>query len=241
MPNQPTISVIIPVYNEERTISSIVEIARTWGKSQEVIVVNDGSTDHTLEALRQFGSRIRLISYNKNHGKGYAMAKGVEAATGDLLMFLDGDITGLSHNDLDAMAGPVTDGNVDMVIGVARFWGVGSFEPFNEVSGERVLRKTALLPHLKALRVAGRGAEFLINDIHKKKRVVSVRLAYVFILGKMDKQPAPEALLEYVKEAREFLVQIVKIQSKDLPPQAKRVFRIAQNYIKQALVYLQSP
>ncbi len=236
----PALSVIIPVYNEERTIGSIVEIARAWGVAQEVIVVNDGSTDHTLGALGQFGTTIRVLSYTKNQGKGYAMAKGIEAATGELLMFLDGDMTGLTFGDLDAMLAPATNGNADMVIGVARFWGVGSFEPFNDVSGERVLHKTVLTPHLKALRAADRGAEFLINDLHKKKRIIYVRLPHVYILGKMEKQALPEALRDYVKEAGEFLVQIVKIQSKDLPPQAKRVFLVAQNYIKLALTYLQS-
>lgn len=236
----PNITVIIPVYNEERTISSIVEITRTWGGAREIIVVNDGSKDHTRQALRQFGRSIRVISSTKNQGKGYAMASGVRAATGDLLMFLDGDITGLSHNDLTAMAGPVKNGHADMVIGVARFWSVGSFEPYNDVSGQRVMWKSAVLPHLNALRLAGRGAEFLINDIHKTKRIVSVRLPHVFIFGKMEKQTVPTAMLDYLKEAREFLVTIVKIQSNDLTPQAKHVFRITQRYIKQALEYFQS-
>ena len=236
----PTVSIIIPVYNEERTIGSIVEIARAWGKASEVIVVNDGSTDHTLGALRQFTKGIRVITSQKNQGKGYAMARGVEAATGELLMFLDGDLTGLTFADLDAMLAPATNGKFDMVIGVARFWGIGSFEPFNDVSGQRVLHKTVLASHLKALRLADRGAEFLINDLHKQKRIIYVRLPHVYILGKMEKQALPEALRDYVKEAGEFLVQIVKIQSKDLPPQAKRVFLVAQNYIKLALTYLQS-
>lgn len=238
---QPCISIIIPVYNEERTISSIVEIACTWEKAHEVIVINDGSTDHTRKALRQFETRAHVISYTKNQGKGYAMATGVKAATGEMLLFLDGDITGLTHNDLEAMAAPIIQGNADMVIGVARFWSVGSFEPYNDVSGQRVVWKKALLPHLKSLRVAGRGAEFLINDIHKTMRVVSIRLPHVFILGKMEKQALPAAMLDYLKEAREFLVTIVKIQSKDLTPQAKRVFRVTQNYINQALTYLQAP
>lgn len=236
----PTVSIIIPVYNEERTISSIVEIARSWGKASEVIVVNDGSTDHTLGALRQFTQGVRVITFRKNQGKGYAMARGVEEAAGELLMFLDGDMTGLSFGDLDVMLAPVTGGNADMVIGVARFWGVGSFEPFNDLSGQRVLHKKVFTGHLKDLRLADRGAEFLINDLHKQKRIVYVRLPHVFIFGKMEKQALPEALRDYVKEAGEFLVQIVKIQSKDLNPQAKRVFRVAQNYIKLALTYLQS-
>ncbi len=60
------ISVIIPVYNEERTISSIVEIVRTWGKASEIIVVNDGSTDKTDAALKQFSRTIKLLSYKNN-------------------------------------------------------------------------------------------------------------------------------------------------------------------------------
>lgn len=237
----PSISIIIPVYNEERTISSIVEITRAWDKAGEVIVVNDGSTDQTHQALRQFKTGVRVISYAKNHGKGYAMARGVAVAMGDLLMFLDGDITGLSHNDLDAMAAPIADGKADMVIGIARFWGIGSFEPFNDVSGQRVLYRTALTAHLKELRAASRGAEFLINDLHKKKRVTRVRLPHVFIFGKMEKQPLPEALQDYMKEAREFLVQITKIQGNDLSPYAKRALRTAQAYINKALDYLRLP
>lgn len=236
---KPTLSVIIPVYNEERTVSSIVEIVRTWGKASEIIVVNDGSTDKTDAALQQFKNTISLLSYKTNRGKGYALFRGVEKCKGEIVMFLDGDVVGLTHKDLDAMMRPVVGGKADMVIGVARFWGVGSFEPFNDVSGERVLYRNVLLPHLAALRHADRGAEFLINDLHKTKRILSVRLAHVYILGKMEKQPIPAAMLEYVKEAKEFLVQIVKLQTNDLTPQAKRVFRVAQSYINKALDYLQ--
>ena len=109
------------------------------------------------------------------------------------------------------------------------------------MSGQRILHRTALTAHLKELRAASRGAEFLINDLHKKKRITHVRLPHVFIFGKMEKQPLPEALQDYVKEAREFLVQVMKIQSNDLNPYAKRALRTAQTHINKALDYLRFP
>lgn len=69
---------VIPTYNNARTVADIVD--RTLAVCQAVIVVNDGSTDNTLEILRQFEGRISLISYRRNRGKGYALRRGLEAA-----------------------------------------------------------------------------------------------------------------------------------------------------------------
>ena len=66
------ISIIIPVFNEEKTISrvlkKILNLKLIWKK--EVIVVNDGSTDNTLKIIKKFKPR-RIISYSQNRGKGY--------------------------------------------------------------------------------------------------------------------------------------------------------------------------
>ena len=226
-----SLSVIIPVYNEERTIPSIVEILLSWSRAEEIIVVNDGSTDKTFAALKQFQKTIRLLSRKNNIGKGYSMAEGVLASTGELIMFLDGDVVGLTHKDLNAMIHPIIQGKSDMVIAVTNCWGTGSFEPFNSINGERVLWRKNV----------GNGVEIIINDIHTSKRVKTIKLPHVYILSKMEKVAVPEAMVQYVKEAGQFLKAIVAIQTNDLPPQAKRVFRVVQNYIKQALTYLQSP
>lgn len=234
-----TISVIIPVYNEERTISSIVEIVRTWAKANEIIVVNDGSTDKTASAVSQFNGSTRLIDRKINKGKGFSLAQGVRASSGEIIMFLDGDVVGLTHKDLESMLRPVLQGRTDMVIGVTNCWGVGSFEPYNSINGERVLKRSAIINHLKDFESVGNGVEFVINDIHKNKRVKTIKLPHVYILSKVEKAAVPEAMRLYVKEAAQFLKAIVQIQTNDLSPQAKRVFRVAQSYIKQALDYLQ--
>lgn len=110
------ISVIIPVHNEDRTIASIIQIIKSWGKAHEIIVVNDGSTDKTLKAIAQFKQDIIILSEKENHGKGYAMAKGIEKATGDIVLFLDGDLLGLTHQDLDRLVQPMLDKKADMTV-----------------------------------------------------------------------------------------------------------------------------
>lgn len=234
-----SISVIIPVYNEERTIPSIVEIIRTWGKASEIIVVNDGSTDKTARAVSQFNGSIRLIDRKGNKGKGFSLAQGVRASSGELTMFLDGDVVGLTHKDLDAMTTPVAMGKADMVIAVTNCWNVGSFAPYDSINGERVVWRKNIEEHLRKFEHVGNGVEFVINDIHKHKRVKTIKLPHVYILSKIEKAAVPEAMKLYVKEAAQFLKAIVQIQTNDLPPKAKRVFRVAQSYIKQALDYLQ--
>lgn len=238
MPN--TISVIIPVFNEERTISSVVEIVRSWGKASEIVVVNDGSIDKTEKALAQFSKSITILSRKQNKGKGFSMAEGVRASGGELIMFLDGDIVGLTHKDLDTMVRPIVTKKADMVIGVARFWHMGSFEPYNDLSGERVILRKNVVKYLRGMKDVGYGIELFLNDIHKNKRVVSVRLPHVFIIGKMEKQSMPDAARMYVKEARDLVAALIRQQASDIAgPAGTRVFRVAQSYIKQALDYLQ--
>lgn len=236
-----TLSVIIPVYNEERTVSSIIEIVRTWGKASEIIVVNDGSTDKTDAALKQFKDAILLISYKTNRGKGFALARGIEEGTGEMLMFLDGDVVGLTHKDLDAMMRPVLSGKADMVIGVARFWTMGPFTPFDDLSGERVVLRKYVMPLTVKMKYVGYGVELLLNEFFKNKRIIRVRLPHVFILRKIEKQSAPEAALSFVKEARELIAEVVRQQTTELTPQAKRIYRAIQLYLKQALYYFAEP
>lgn len=232
------VSVIIPVYNEVRTISSVIEIVRTWGKAVQIIAVNDGSTDKTLHALRKFTHDITILTRTTNKGKGYSLAQGIKEATGDLLMFLDGDLVGLTHKDLDALLEPVLSGQVDMTIGITNCWGIGTFEPFNQINGERVLHKKSVLSHLDKFKEVGNGVEFIINDLHKRKKISEIKLPYVYILSKSEKAPIQEAMLGYVKEAGQFLKAIVQMQTDTLTPQTRKVFRIAQSYIKRALDYL---
>lgn len=237
MKTDASISCIIPVFNEERTILSILEIVRNWGKASEIIVVNDGSQDKTLQALRSYGFNIQIITYEKNRGKGYAVSAGVKKSKGDIILFLDGDITGLTSKDLDAVITPLKSGSADMVLGLARFFSVGSFEPFNELTGIRTLRRKMIIDKCSQISRLGYGLELFLNDLYKDQRIRRVKLPFVFILGKMEKQSIPDAAKSYLIEARDLIAQIARQQRDELTPQAIKLYRGIARYLKQALEY----
>lgn len=86
----PTLSVIIPAYNRERTIAATIDSVLACGQAAEIIVVNDGSTDRTAEVVRDYGSRVSLIE-QANAGPSMARNNGFARSSGDVVAFLDSD------------------------------------------------------------------------------------------------------------------------------------------------------
>lgn len=89
---QPLVSVIIPTYNRERCIAEAIDsvLAQTYGQF-ELIVVDDGSTDATGDLLQSRVDRMRVIRMDGNQGPAAARNRGIAAAAGDLIAFLDSD------------------------------------------------------------------------------------------------------------------------------------------------------
>jgi len=92
------ISVVIPCYNEEKRFQKGLNHYLSYLKKQrypwELILVNDGSKDNTLKLMRTFAkdkSHVKIISYDKNHGKGYAIVQGIINAQGKYILFTDLD------------------------------------------------------------------------------------------------------------------------------------------------------
>ncbi|RLG29512.1 glycosyltransferase [Methanosarcinales archaeon] len=93
------VSIVIPIYNEEENVAllhqSITEVMRHTNKSYEIIMVDDGSTDSTLSVLRGIqknDSHLRIIKFRGNFGQSAAMAAGFEAARGETVVAMDGDL-----------------------------------------------------------------------------------------------------------------------------------------------------
>ncbi|MGQ9471694.1 MAG: dolichyl-phosphate beta-glucosyltransferase [Candidatus Aminicenantales bacterium] len=98
MSNQPFLSIIIPVFNEEKRLYHLDEVFAFFGKfpfSWEVVVVNDGSRDGTFEELKKWQARpeLEIISYDRNRGKGYAIKQGMMQAKGKHRLFMDIDLS----------------------------------------------------------------------------------------------------------------------------------------------------
>ena len=91
MQNDITISVVIPAYNCERYITrSIDSVLAQTRPVDEIIIVDDGSSDNTGEVVKRYGGKVRYIR-QENAGASVARNTGIEAATGDWIAFLDGD------------------------------------------------------------------------------------------------------------------------------------------------------
>jgi glycosyltransferase involved in cell wall biosynthesis len=95
----PKLSLFLPVYNEEENLprlnEKIFEAMARLGHGFEVIYVDDGSTDRSLELLRQFAARdarVRVVAFRRNYGQTAAMAAGIDAARGEVLIPMDADL-----------------------------------------------------------------------------------------------------------------------------------------------------
>jgi dolichol-phosphate mannosyltransferase len=92
----PTLSILIPCYNEENTIDTVIERVEQAplpdGWEREVIIVDDGSTDRSPELLAKYATRHRVIIRAANGGKGAALKTGLEAVTGDFVIIQDADL-----------------------------------------------------------------------------------------------------------------------------------------------------
>lgn len=148
-------SVIIPAYNEERTIErAIREIAGVFddfGKPCEIIVVDDGSSDRTAEIvlrIAESAALVSLIRLTKNQGKGAAVRAGVERSTGEIILFLDADLA--THPSEFKKFIPALQEN-DILIGsrTARGSVINSRQPFYRVLLGKLFNKLAVRWYLK--------------------------------------------------------------------------------------------
>ncbi len=117
------LSVIIPVYNEVQSISTIVSRVLATGLAEEIVVVDDGSTDGTREVLARLNGKngVRLILHERNQGKGAAVRTGIINTRGDVLLIQDADLE-YDPRDYPALLKPIEEGIADVVYG-SRFLG----------------------------------------------------------------------------------------------------------------------
>ncbi len=110
------LSVLIPVYNEEKTVAELLKRVISEKTPKEIIVVDDGSTDGTLKRIQNYRSKFKVICNEENKGKGYSVRRGIEEATGDVLIIQDADLE-YDPNDYQKLLKPIFEGKTSVVYG----------------------------------------------------------------------------------------------------------------------------
>ncbi|MCB6179785.1 glycosyltransferase [Rhodobacter sp. Har01] len=171
------LSCILPAFNEAPRIGAVLRNVRGHPLIDEVIVVDDGSTDGTAAVVAGFAG-VRLIALPQNGGKSAAIAAGVQAARHDLLLFLDSDLLGLTPAQLTGLIRPVLTGQAEVSISLRRNaplpWRLIGLD---YISGERVVPRR-LLPGPAAMAALPRfGLEVAMNAvwIAARARIAVVR------------------------------------------------------------------
>jgi len=117
------VSVVIPAYNEIHTIREIVHRVQATGVPEEIVIVDDGSTDGTRDVLKELGGEVgvRVLLRERNQGKGAAVMDGIRSASGEVILIQDADLE-YDPRDYPALLRPIEEGIADVVYG-SRFLG----------------------------------------------------------------------------------------------------------------------
>jgi glycosyltransferase involved in cell wall biosynthesis len=171
------ISCIICAYNEADRIGEVLTAIVGHQLLDEIIVVDDGSTDETAARLAAF-SGVTLISYTSNRGKTYALARGVAAARCDYLMLLDADLTGISAAHVAALAEPVLTGAADVSLSLrGNSLGIYRMMGLDFVSGERVVPRRLLSDASESMAQMPRWS----GEVFMNERIIRRRLRVAIV------------------------------------------------------------
>ncbi|MGQ4876049.1 MAG: glycosyltransferase family 2 protein [Promethearchaeia archaeon] len=168
-PCKPYISIVIPVYNEEKNIETVLKRIPNHQK-YEIIVVDDGSTDKTVKVVQSIkDNRIKLLKHDKNRGYGAAILSGVKVSKGDIIITMDSDGQHCPE-EIPLLIEPITNNEADVVIG-SRYLGNCKYKvPFYTKLGEKfinlcfwILYRKKVLNNQSGFRAFSKKARFIFQ------------------------------------------------------------------------------
>ncbi len=170
-----TITCIIPFFNERDRIIKVLNEAIKIKDINQILLVDDGSTDGTTEQIKQRYPNIAILHNKKNLGKAQAIGIGLNHAKGEYILLLDADLQGLKYQEVEKGIDVIKNTSIDMII----------FKRINPpfiarmsrgailISGQRIIKKEDLLQTLSLYKPKGYEIEFALNQymMDKQKQV----------------------------------------------------------------------
>jgi glycosyltransferase involved in cell wall biosynthesis len=191
------VACVIPAYNEEKRIRSVLDVVTRCKIVNEVIVVSDGSSDGTFSIARSIPG-VRVYALPKNVGKGAAMRAGASLTNADILLFLDADLIRLTPDHVGDLVRPVLSGEVTMAIGKfrgGRFLTDLAQAVSPNISGQRAVQRDCFL-RVPKLTTARMDVEVRIN-MFARSRLWKIRTVPLYGVT----HPLKEEKLGFVRGA----------------------------------------
>lgn len=195
------VSVIVPAYNESERIEDVLKPLTRATKLDQIIVVDDGSTDDTAERIRKYD--VELISLPENQGKAAALDSGVKLARNEVLLFMDADLVGLKASHVDRMIQAYEESGVDMLLGVFRSGRLNTdiaqtIAPY--LSGQRILTKE-IWNRVRKKEKMDFGVEMALTKLSRKEKLCEekIELSGVTHVMKEEKRGFSQGILDRLK------------------------------------------
>jgi glycosyltransferase involved in cell wall biosynthesis len=207
------VAAIVPALNEQDNIERVLKVLLSFKGLSEVIVVDGGSSDKTLEIAKNMGAKV---VFQKIGGKGVAMKKAVMSTDADIVVFFDADLIGLKTTHISSLIDPLLQDKADMCVGVRGRHGFGKIayflikiDPLFAIAGERAIKRE-ILENIPEELIQGFMVETALNYYCKKNKL---RVSYVWLDGleivvKEKKWGFWKGLLERIK----MIYQIIKVR-----------------------------
>jgi len=207
------ITTIIPALNEEKTIKNIIEAIKQVDLIEDIIVVSDGSQDKTAFIAKE--SNVEVLEFSINRGKGSAVRSGFENSKGNIILFLDADLVGLTSKHITDLILPIVFEDYEMSIGIFTH---GRFKtdlaqkitPF--LSGQRAIKRE-LIDKIPDIDISKYGLEIAITKFVQRNniRVKEIPMKNLTHLMKEEKM----GILNGIKERFKMYLDISKFLIKN--------------------------
>ena len=209
------ITAVVPVYNEERTVKGVLDALLSSKRIDNIIVVDDGSTDNTYKIIRKF--KVKVIRLKKQHGKGNAIKIGTKNIKSDIILFFDADLLNLKKRHIDKLLAPVANGESVMAIGLMDKDNLiaNMIMPYFPLTGGQRAILTKVFTEIKKIPlIGGWGLESVMNDYCKKKNLKFsiIKLDGVDHVGVQAKKYGLMAFLRQIYDVALTRVRLLRIR-----------------------------